>query len=266
MKIWKFPGTHIEPLPVFRSFNIPWSHASLLTRGPQQQVPLALDAPGLARSENQPSEVGQPGGELSQDSTSLSRQPPWDNFCFVSFHWLTGAGWWVVLSVYWKRKMEHYNLHNLHISFETLRLISQGQDWQVVSRWRPVCPPTDLSRATTISTSRPTRRPTTSPGWAPSLSPPARRPPSAQSFTFRWELRNISALTKITTATFQDANLSSDDFHEALLLNKLQKTPKKRKKSKKSRSNSKDLNLHWDERKKDVYTLLMENFGTRCFV
>ena len=39
---------------------------------------------------------------------------------------------------------------------------------------------------------------------------------------------------------FQDANLSSDDFHEALFLNKIPKTPKKRKRSKKSRSNSKD--------------------------
>ena len=51
-------------------------------------------------------------------------------------------------------------------------------------------------------------------------------------------------MMKILIDFFQDANLSSDDFHEAMLLNKLQKTPKKRKKSKKSRSNSKDLTLN----------------------
>ena len=84
--------------------------------------------------------------------------------------------------------MEHYNLH---LSFETLRLISQGQDCQVVCPWHPVCLPTGHSRLTPTSTSPPTPRPT-SPGWAPSLSLPARPRPWARSFIFRWEQRNIS--------------------------------------------------------------------------
>lgn len=57
-------------------------------------------------------------------------------------------------------------------------------------------------------------------------------------------LHTGSSSTLSSVLHIQDANLSSDDFHEAMLLNKLQKTPKKRKKSKKSRSNSKDLTLN----------------------
>jgi hypothetical protein len=40
----------------------------------------------------------------------------------------------------------------------------------------------------------------------------------------------------------QDAYLSSDDFHEALFLDKQHKTPKKRRRSRKSRVNSKEQN------------------------
>ena len=121
---------------------------------------------------------------------------------------------------------------------------------QVVCPWRPVSLPTDPNTPTHTSTSRP--RPTPSPGWAP--SPTAPPPHSAQSCISRFYQRKLSG--NLSQINLQDANLSSDDFHEALLLNKLQKTPKKRKKSKKSRSNSKDLNLHWDERKLCLYYIL----------
>eukprot|EP00090_Calanus_glacialis_P039011 TRINITY_DN67962_c0_g1_i1.p1 TRINITY_DN67962_c0_g1~~TRINITY_DN67962_c0_g1_i1.p1 ORF type:complete len:280 (-),score=57.89 TRINITY_DN67962_c0_g1_i1:207-1046(-) len=50
---------------------------------------------------------------------------------------------------------------------------------------------------------------------------------------------STSALSSVLHV--QDANLSSDDFHEALFMNKLQRTPKKRKRSKKSRANSKEV-------------------------
>lgn len=57
-------------------------------------------------------------------------------------------------------------------------------------------------------------------------------------------LYSESTSTLSSVLHVQDANLSSDDFHESILLNKLQKTPRKRKKSKKSRSNSRDLTLN----------------------
>ena len=170
-----FPGTHIEPAP-FSGVSI--------SRGPTP-----LSSPG-GRNSRSPSLSMPPASPVARRnrvrSASLAvashKTPPHSpgspheiffSLCFVS------------IGVYWKRKMEHYKLH---ISFETLRLISQGQDCQVVCRWHPVCPPTDPSREIPVTSTSPPALRTTSPGWAPSHSPPARLRPSARSFIFRWEL------------------------------------------------------------------------------
>ena len=178
--LWKFPWTRIEP---------GWSSGVSISRGPTP-----LSSPG-GRNSRSPSLSMPPASPVAKTnrvrSASLAvtshKTPPLSPgsrpeifsvlFCF---HWCFA---------YWKRKMEHYNLH---LSFETLRLISQGQDCQVVCPWHPVCLPTGHSRLTPTSTSPPTPRPT-SPGWAPSLSLPARPRPWARSSIFRWEQRNISS-------------------------------------------------------------------------
>lgn len=114
-------------------------------------------------------------------------------------------------------------------------------------------------RSASLAVSSYTKTPPHSPGClslAPNLSPfrlhsnlchfnfPHSETSSTMSQLGSLTLHTGSSSTLSSVLHIQDANLSSDDFHEAMLLNKLQKTPKKRKKSKKSRSNSKDLTLN----------------------